>query len=220
MATPNPYLLAADNSPSLLPLLRENSALATSQDEHGYSLVHAAASYNHLDLLRSLVSEFKVDVDLKDEDGETALFVVETPEAAKVLVEELGADSQHLNAEGQTARSKIEMEGDFPAVAVYLANFGEKKDSQGNGLSTAVASLPESLPLPPDGMSLTVGTMDQIQDVPLDVDPDFRQRIQELASRDDFNSPQGQSELRRLVEDAIQDQGLGDDRKVRTRQES
>ena len=88
---PNPYLLAADNSPELLPLLRSNPALASSQDEHGYSLVHAAASYNHLDLLRALVRDLHVDVNLKDEDDETALFVVETPEAAKVLVEELGA---------------------------------------------------------------------------------------------------------------------------------
>ena len=78
---PNPFLLAADNSPELLPLLRENPALASAQDDHGYSLIHAAASYNHLNLLRTLVRELHVDVDLKDEDDETALFVVETPDA-------------------------------------------------------------------------------------------------------------------------------------------
>lgn len=84
----NPFLLAADNSSALLSLLRENPRKASLQDEHGYSLVHAAASYNRLDLLRALVREFDVDVNLKDEDDETALFVVETVEAAKLLVED------------------------------------------------------------------------------------------------------------------------------------
>src|SRR6478735_11436939 len=127
MATPNPFLLAADNNPTLLPLLREKPALASSQDEHGYSLVHAAASYNHLDLLRALVREFNVDVDLKDEDNETALFVVETQDAAQVLVEELGANINHRGSEGLTAREKIEAEAEFPAVAEYLAMIEAKK---------------------------------------------------------------------------------------------
>ncbi|KAK2072413.1 hypothetical protein P8C59_006770 [Phyllachora maydis] len=115
--TQNPYLLAADNPQGLLALLREDPTIASDQDENGYSLVHAAASYDHLDLLRALVRDFNVPVDLKDEDGETALFVVETPVAARVLVEELGLDVKIKNNEGQTAMEKIEVEGDFPAVA-------------------------------------------------------------------------------------------------------
>lgn len=116
----NPFLLAADNSPALLPLLRENPSLASEQDSHGYSLVHAAASYNHLDLLRTLIREFNVDVNLRDEDDETALFVVETVEAARALVEELGADITIKGSEGYTAFQKIVEEGDFPEVAEYL----------------------------------------------------------------------------------------------------
>ncbi|KAH7160091.1 hypothetical protein B0J13DRAFT_120918 [Dactylonectria estremocensis] len=143
---PNPFLLAADDHPTLLPLLRENPALASSQDEHGYSLVHAAASYNHLDLLRVLVREFHVDVNLKDEDDETPLFVVETEAAAQVLVEELGADIKHRGSEGLTAREKIEAEGDFPAIAVYLSKVEAK---QGDDLdSTAAAIFPEVIPPP------------------------------------------------------------------------
>ncbi|KAF4460821.1 Ankyrin repeat-containing [Fusarium albosuccineum] len=217
MSNTNPYLLAADNNPALLPLLRENPALASSQDEHGYSLVHAAASYNHLDLLRALVREFNVNVDLKDEDDETALFVVETEDAAQVLVEELGANVNHKGSEGLTAREKIEAEGDFPAVAAYLAKV-EAKQAE-DPAATAAAIMPEVIPPPPEGMKVTVGTMDENQDIPEEVDPEFRRRIEELAQRDDFNTPQGQAELRRLVEDAVLGQGIGEDRNVRSKQD-
>lgn len=208
---PNPFLLAADDSPELLPLLRQNPALASSQDDHGYSLVHAAASYNHLDLLRALIREFKVDVNLKDEDDETALFVVETPEAAKVLIKELGADPLHIGSEGLTARGKIEQEGDFPAVASYLSTIESDRDVQ----ETVANAIPESIPPPPEGLRVTLGTMDMSEDIPSQVDSEFRQRIELLAQRDDFNTPQGQAELRRLVEDAVAGQGFGDERQVR-----
>lgn len=217
MPAPNPYLLAADNSPALLPLLRETPALASSQDEHGYSLVHAAASYNHLDLLRALIREFHVDVDLKDEDDETALFVVETSDTARVLVEELGANVRHRGSEGLTAREKIEAEGDFLDVAEYLAGV-ESAGQDDDIVATAAAIMPEAIPPPPDGMSVTMGTMDQTQDIPAEIDTEFRRRIEQLAQRDDLNTPQGQADLRELVEDAIMDQSLADERSVRPRQ--
>jgi ankyrin repeat protein len=185
--------------------------LASSQDEHGYSLVHAAASYNHLDLLRALVRDFRVDVNIKDEDNETALFVIETTDAAKVLVEELGADILHTSSDGLTAREKIEAEGEFPDVATYLIT----KESERDVERTITNAIPESIPPPPEGLQFTMGTMDPIEDVPGNVDPEFRRRIEELAQRDDFDTPQGQADLRRLVEDAISDQGLGDNRAVR-----
>lgn len=214
--TPNPFLLAADNSPDLLPLLRETPSLASSQDEHGYSLVHAAASYNHLDLLRALINDFQVPVDIKDEDDETALFVVETPEAAKVLIEELGADPLHRGSEGATAREKIEADADFPAAAVYLRIVELERESLRDVADDAI---PERIPPPPQGMKLTMGTMDQDEDIPAEVDPEFRRRIEELAQRGDFDTPEGQADFRKLVEDAIAEQGIGSERQVRSRQD-
>jgi ankyrin repeat protein len=208
---PNQFLLAADNPSELLPLLRENPALAPSQDEHGYSLVHAAASYNLLDILRALINEFNVDVEIKDEDDETALFSVETVDAAKVLVEELGANVNHRGSDGLTAKEKITADGDFPEVAAYLESVESAKQGS-NGV-------PQDLPPAPDGMSVTVGTMDEAQEVPEIADPELRRRIEELAQRDDFNTPQGQAELRRLVEEAILGEGLGAERSVRSRQD-
>ncbi|KAG9232068.1 putative ankyrin repeat-containing protein P1E11.10 [Amylocarpus encephaloides] len=214
---PNHFLLAADNSPELLPLLRLNPTLASSQDDHGYSLLHAAASYDHLDLLRALVNELHVDVDLKDEDGETALFVAETVECAKTLVEELHANIAIRGDEGKTPREKIAEEDAFPPVAVYLrvkeletgtleVN-GVKEDSTTNGTQPP--------PPVPEGLQVDVGTM-ATEEAGEVVDPEFRRRIEELAAREDFQGEDGQRQLRELVTEAIMGD-IGQERGVRRR---
>ncbi|KAK3294602.1 uncharacterized protein B0H64DRAFT_443666 [Chaetomium fimeti] len=217
---PNPYLLAADNPAALLELLRENPTLASGQDEHGYSLVHAAASYNHLALLRTLAREFNVPVDIKDEDGETALFVVESVDAARVLVEELGLDPKTQNDEGQTAAEKIEGEADWPAVAEYLRGL-DGSSSVTNGVPNGTTSAGVELPPVPEGLQVTMGTMDEAAAAGgQQPDPEFRRRIEELSAREDFQTPEGQAELRRLVEEAIGGgEGLGEERSVRPRQD-
>lgn len=215
----NPFLLAADDSPELLPLLRANPSLASAQDEHGYSLLHAAASYNHLGLLRTLVQELKVPVDLKDEDGETALFVCETAECARILVGELKADISIRGDEGKTAREKIEMEGEFPEVAAYLSRLEDGNDAlqrntiYGNGEQPTLLS--QAPPLP-EGVTIDIGTMSQDDVGEEVVDPEFKRRIEELAARGDFQGEEGQRELRQLITEAVRGQ-VGQEREVRRR---
>lgn len=197
MAEQNAFLLAANGpelDPRLLPLLRSNPSLASKQDSHGYSLLHAAASYNHPDLLRALVNEFHVDVNLRDEDNETCLFVAETVEIAKCLVEELEIDTSATNDEGQTAREKIESEEDYPELAAYLA--------QGSAALGELSSHERPPPLPPN-VKVNIGTTADLGES--EPDPEFRRRIEELASRDDFHTEQGQKELRDLISDAVKD---------------
>lgn len=207
----NPFLLAADNSPQLLPLLRSDPSLSSSQDAHGYSLLHAAASYNHCGLLRTLVSDFNVDVNIRDEDGETPLSVVETVEAAQVLVEELGADTSMKNEEGMTAEEKIGIEGDYPTVAAYLKETrtrgtakllcGESMHQDPSRQSDSDTHHPP--PLPPN-VTVNVGTMEEEASGDAgEVDPEFKRRIEELAARDDFRGEQGQQQLRSLIVDAV-----------------
>ncbi|KAI1651615.1 ankyrin repeat-containing protein [Daldinia loculata] len=212
----NPFLLAADNSPALLPLLRENPSLASEQDSHGYSLVHAAASYNHLDLLRTLIREFNVDVNLRDEDDETALFVVETVEAARALVEELGADITIKGSEGYTAFQKIVEEGDYPEVAEYLKTKEEASHAQ--ALLNGTNGDTNAAPPVPEGLSISLSTVTDAEETELEVDPEFRRRIEQLAERDDFHSDAGQAELRQLIQDAIAERNPAD-RNVRPRQD-
>lgn len=205
MAQPNPLLLAADNSPTLLPLLRSNPALASKQDDHGYSILHAAASYNHISLLRALVNELHVDVNLRDEDGETCLFVTETVDIAKCLVEELGIDQSIKNDEGLLAQETIEQDGSFPEVATYLKSIPtHTQDSLSNGAGSSGQGSQAPPPLPPN-VTLNVGTMpeDGAEGDEQSPDPEFRRRIEELASRDNFHTEDGQQELRDLITDAV-----------------
>lgn len=207
----------SDNHRDLLPLLRSNPSLASSQDEHGYSLMHAAASYNHLDLLHALVTEFGVDVNIKDEDGETALFVAETVECAKLLIEELHADISVRGEEEKTAREKIEEDGDFTDVAIYL-RIKELEGTSDDGTAPLLNGNGSQPPPPlPNGVTIDLGTM-----VPEEVagevaDPELRRRIEELAQREDFEGPSGQAALRELITDAIM--GTGEGRDVRRRTE-
>ena len=217
----NPFLLAADGSPQLLPLLRSSPSLATSQDAHGYSLLHALTSYNHISLLRSLITEFKPDPNTVDEDGETALFVAESVEAAQCLLEELGIDPEVKNEEGQTAEEKIRSEGDFVVVADYLKECRVRGSNPDVAVWQAEAEtsngVSERLPPLPKGVRVNLGTMEE-GDVGEEVDEGFKRRIEELAAREDFAGEEGQAQLRELVRDAVKDVG-GQDRNVRERAE-
>ncbi|KAI9886433.1 MAG: recombinase rad51 [Watsoniomyces obsoletus] len=132
--TPNIFHLASDNHPSLLSILRATPSVASTQDSHGYSLLHAAVSYNHVSLLRTLIHEFHLDINsLKDEDGETALFYVEDVNMAKILVEEFGADVTMRNSDGYTPAEKLIKEDDgegLEDVVMYL-EYVRKRDSLG-----------------------------------------------------------------------------------------
>lgn len=219
---PNPFLLAADNPTALLALLHETPSLASQQDDHGYSLLHAAASYNHLDLLRALVTDFHVPVDLRDEDSETALFVVETVEAARLLVEELGLDTALTGDEGLTAREKIQQDGDFPAVAEYLAGKEDAAAARDGAAQAPVDGTSPNGPLPPvpRGLSVNFGTVSEGEGEGdgASPDPEFKRRIEELASREDLNTESGQAALRQLVEEAVSGGDLARERNVRPRQ--
>ncbi|MCJ1294029.1 hypothetical protein MMC34_005586 [Xylographa carneopallida] len=219
MAQTNPFLLAADNNPKLLPLLRSKPELASSQDEHGYSCMHAAASYNHIDLLRILVTEFNTDVNTRDEDGETALFVVETVEAAHVLLEELKADATIINADGVTAEEKIRAEGDYPTIADYLLEARIRAVSSSGNRPITNSGAQHLLSLPPN-ITIDFGTLDSAAAGEGDdqaPDPEFRRRIEELATRDDFEAEQGQRDLRNLIKDAVRGVGSDGEKEVRRR---
>jgi len=69
-------------------------------DDNNYNPLHAAASWNHPEILRYLV-EKGGDINIADDDGETPLFVVEQVGMARLIVE-LGGDPNHRNLEGVT----------------------------------------------------------------------------------------------------------------------
>lgn len=207
--------LVPDSADTVLSYLRKHPGLASQQDSHGYSLIHAATSWNQPDLLKSLIEEFKVDPNIKDEFGETCLFNVESIELAKELLN-LGVKIETTNNEGQTAADYLDDEDEAPQVAAYLRE-SMAEQSDGNATSsiaqanasdstrTSAAALANGTSHPPplpNGVQVNIGTM-QADDVGEEPDPEFRRRIEELAARQDFEGVDGQRELRSLVEDAI-----------------
>jgi hypothetical protein len=188
----------------VLEKLQAHPDIASKQDAHGYSLVHAAASYAHLDLLRALIQEFNVDPNIKDEDGETALFSVEDVEMAKALIE-LGTDMSLRNNDDQTAAQKLADEDEQPAIAAYLREVaGSSEDPTAGGATNGAAAGQGGFGAPPplpEGLQLNIGTM--IPEEAGEADPEFRRRIEELAAREDFETEEGQRALRDLITDAL-----------------
>ena len=80
---------------------------------------HAAASYDHLELLRFLVEEAGADVNLEDSDGETPLFVCENVDTAEFLLD-AGADPQITNSIGRNCM-EVAFDDDREDVARFLA---------------------------------------------------------------------------------------------------
>ncbi|KAG8533246.1 uncharacterized protein KY384_002029 [Bacidia gigantensis] len=216
----NPFILAAENSPALLPLLQSNPGLAAAQDEHGYSLLHAAASYSHLHLAKYLRSNFKISPDIKDEDGETALFVVETVETAQCMLEDVGIDPSIKNTDGLTAEDKIREEGDFLVVAEYLSEVrlrGHRPAATSRAAEENLETDSSVPPLPP-GVQVRLGQLEDEANIGEVADPELKQRIEELAARDDFQGDESQRQLRELVTDALKGT-IEDQREVRRRTE-
>ncbi|KAH7388776.1 hypothetical protein BKA66DRAFT_440445 [Pyrenochaeta sp. MPI-SDFR-AT-0127] len=201
---------------AILSSLALHPQLASARDAHGYSLVHASASYNQLSVLRELVHKYNVNVNILDEDGETALFATENADVARCLVQELGADVSIRNSEGKTAEDKIgEEEGEAHEVHQYLKSLrtGSEPTSAGAVETDGVHPPP---PLP-EGVKINMGTMeeDAAGDAP---DPEIRRRIEELAAREDYDSEEVQRQLRELVQDVVSGIGADDGgRSVRRR---
>lgn len=103
------------------------------------------------------------------------------------------------------AADTIEEDGQFPLVAAYLRDL-----QPSDGL----------IPRPPPGVSVNLSAVEDTADSLPPVDDALRQRIQELASRADFNSEETQRELRDLVTQAVHEHIVEPetDRSVRQRQ--
>ncbi|KAF2019034.1 hypothetical protein BU24DRAFT_418625 [Aaosphaeria arxii CBS 175.79] len=206
---------------SILASLSQHPQLASASDAHGYSLVHAAVSYNQLPVLRELVQKYNVDVDKLDEDGETPLFAAELASVARTLVEEFGADWRVRNIEGKTAEEKIaEEEGEAHEVYLYLRSLRDGGQSANGGGAEGAANLAQletagvhPPPPLPDGVKINVGTMeeDAVGDAP---DPELRRRIEELAAREDFQTEEVQQQLRELVTEVVS--GIGSEQSERS----
>lgn len=88
---------------TLAPHLTVNAA-----DENGYTLLHAAVSYDKMEIVQFLLSQ-NVDVHATDNDGDSILHHAGSAQTTQFLVEVVKANPRAANAEGKTAlQVKIE----------------------------------------------------------------------------------------------------------------
>jgi hypothetical protein len=77
----------------------------TAADENGYTLLHAAASYNQLEVLRFLLNNVTDPqfIHAGDNEGDTALHYAGNIDAAQLLVQVGKCNPSQANRQGKTA---------------------------------------------------------------------------------------------------------------------
>jgi hypothetical protein len=98
------------NLPLLQSAMARLSFAPTTADDNGYTLLHAASSYNQLGILKFLLDNldrnnpgFIAFVNAGDNDGDTALHYSGTADAARMLIEDGRTDPNKVNSSGKTA---------------------------------------------------------------------------------------------------------------------
>ncbi|KAI9254646.1 ankyrin repeat-containing domain protein [Sporodiniella umbellata] len=115
----NLWVAAGDGQLERVKELVEEGIDVNSPDQFGYTAMHAAVSYNQLEVVKYLI-EKGADVNIEDLEKDTPLFVTETVEMARTLLDQ-GADPEHVNEEGLTAAATALLEG-WTEVAELLAS--------------------------------------------------------------------------------------------------
>ncbi|ODV93631.1 hypothetical protein PACTADRAFT_45722 [Pachysolen tannophilus NRRL Y-2460] len=146
----NIWVAASDNQIGLVKNYIDSGEFTpNSKDINGYTPIHAATSYGHIELLTYLISKGG-DINIQDADGDTPLHHVEDLRVAKFLIEQLKADYMVKNHSGKTAYRNIEEEDEFPEIAEYLRSLEYKngEDTENNNNNNNNNSFLDSLPEP------------------------------------------------------------------------
>ncbi|RKP22864.1 ankyrin repeat-containing domain protein [Syncephalis pseudoplumigaleata] len=114
----NIWIAAGEGDNERVQTLLANGINVNVADDHGYTALHAAASYDRLATIELLL-QHGANVNCTDTDGDTPLFACETVQCAEALLAG-GADAAVRNAEGKTAAEAAAEDVDKLAVSEYL----------------------------------------------------------------------------------------------------
>ncbi|QRV89861.1 ankyrin repeats [Ceratobasidium sp. AG-Ba] len=135
-ASKNIWIAAGDGDLQRVRELVEEQGISPNapDDVIGYTPMHAAASYGHLNILEYLIGKGG-DVNITDEEGDTPLYTAETVTVAQFLVEH-GAEVDIKNSEDQSPADATEE--DYPEVAAYIrskSSLPQPQSSEQEGVS-------------------------------------------------------------------------------------
>lgn len=101
---------SAGDLPMLQAAMARLNFSPTSSDENGYTLLHAASSYNQMGIQKFLLDNldrnnpaFVAYVNAGDNEGDTALHYAGSADSARMLIEDGRIDPNKVNNEGKTA---------------------------------------------------------------------------------------------------------------------
>ena len=107
--------------------LLNKGANANSQSKGGHCPLHEAAAQNHVNVVKLLLDQDGIQVDLQDEDGDSPLHNAACEgyvEAIKILVEKGKANINLKNKKGETPLQAAEREKKYKAAAL-LRKYGQ-----------------------------------------------------------------------------------------------
>lgn len=195
----NIWIAASTGDIDLVESFLKQGCTANDKDENGYTPVHAAAAYGHIDLLRKLLSENNGDVNIPDADNDTPLHHCEDKATAQFLIEEMGANFSLLNSEGKTC---FEVWQDTCDDNLELLNYIGEIPGQ-SGLSSSSAVDNEQLKEFKESIRYT------LENDPVDeADPEAMQRRAKLESI--IQGENAEEELEKYVRSLIHNQFFSD----------
>ncbi|GAN11408.1 ankyrin [Mucor ambiguus] len=115
----NLWVAAGDGQIDRVRELLESGVAVDGHDQFGYTAMHAAVSYNQMEMVKLLI-EKGANVNIEDFEKDTPLYVAENVEMAQLLLDN-GADPKHINEDGITPALTALEEG-WEEVAQFLAN--------------------------------------------------------------------------------------------------
>lgn len=187
----NIWVAAADNQVDVVQSYLDSGKFTpNSKDPNGYTAIHAAASYGHINLLKLLINNGG-DINIQDNEGDTPLHHVEDLATATVMVEQLGADFKLKNSEGQTAAEYIEEDGELPELAQYLRSLVHDTPQAG---TSVLESLPAAGEI--DGHQIRY-TLEESHG---DISNDKRKQLEEIMKGDNPDEA-----LREFVTSAVRE---------------
>ncbi|CCH42779.1 Ankyrin [Wickerhamomyces ciferrii] len=204
----NIWVAAADNDlETVKKYIESDKFSANSKDPNGYTPIHAAVSYGHIDLLKYLISQ-NGDINIQDAEGDSPLHHVEDVSIAKLLVEDFKADWKLKNNEGQIPADYIEEDDEFPEVVQYLRSLShENIGSSNTNENNDSGNILDSLPRPDQVEGHEISYKYQNEDIELTINDEQREKLREIAE-----SENPEEKLAEFVKESVHNQFFNNDK--------